>query len=184
MMVDRSPLLPLLLLLFVAATASEKPASAYEVLRLHGLPIGIFPKGVTDFRFNDAGRFEVHLPEECTAKFETELRYDRNVTGNITYGQIAEISGVSAQELFLWLPVRGIRVDIPSSGLIYFDVGVIHKQFSLSLFEIPPECSPTAFGDHLLEDSRITQIASKNQLRKLRYDLDQEGAMAGRRQLG
>lgn len=48
---------------------------------------------------------------------------------------------MSAQELFLWFPVKEIKVDVPSSGLIYFDVGgVVFKQFSLSLFESPPEC--------------------------------------------
>ncbi|CAH2046434.1 unnamed protein product [Thlaspi arvense] len=33
-----------------------------------------------------------------------------------------------------------IRVDMPSSGLIYFDVGVVRKQYSLSLFETPRDC--------------------------------------------
>ncbi|MFS7957584.1 hypothetical protein Hanom_Chr07g00668061 [Helianthus anomalus] len=33
-----------------------------------------------------------------------------------------------------------MQVDIPSSGLIYFDVGVISKQFSLSSFKSPREC--------------------------------------------
>ncbi|KAG0498861.1 hypothetical protein HPP92_003162 [Vanilla planifolia] len=169
----------LFLLLIVAVAASDAgaldaPSSAYEVLRRHGLPIGIFPKGVTDFRLDDEGRFVVHLPVECTAKFETEVHYDRNVTGTLSYGQIASISGVFAQELFLWFPVRGIRVDIPSSGLIYFDVGVIYKRFSLSLFEIPPECSPAIDSrDHLLEGFRVAQIVSENQSGKLRYDLDQ-----------
>ncbi|KAJ0612936.1 hypothetical protein HanHA300_Chr01g0032811 [Helianthus annuus] len=33
-----------------------------------------------------------------------------------------------------------MQVDIPSSGLIYFDVGAISKQFSLSSFKSPREC--------------------------------------------
>jgi len=33
-------------------------------------------------------------------------------------------------------------VDVPTSGLIHFDVGVADKQFSLSLFEDPPDCNP------------------------------------------
>lgn len=32
-------------------------------------------------------------------------------------------------------------MDIPSSGLIYFDVGVVSKQFSLSFFETPHDCA-------------------------------------------
>ncbi|OMP10062.1 hypothetical protein COLO4_04880 [Corchorus olitorius] len=102
--------------------------------------MGLLPKGITQFDYDDTGRFEVHLDQACNAKFESELRYDRNVSGTLTYGEIGELSGISAQELFLWFPVKGIRVDVPSSGLIYFDVGVVFKQFSLSLFETPRDC--------------------------------------------
>lgn len=63
-------------------------------------------------------------------------------------GKIGELSGVSQQELFLWFPVRCIRVDDPSSGLIYFDVGVVDKQFSLSLFEDPRDCTAADPDDH------------------------------------
>ncbi|XP_020570935.1 uncharacterized protein LOC110018051 [Phalaenopsis equestris] len=161
-----------------AVADAEAPAkTVYEVLRRHGLPSGLFPKGVREFHLDDEGHFEVHLDEECTAKFETDVHYARNITCTVSYGQIASISGLSAQELFLWFPVRGIRVDIPSSGLIYFDVGIIYKQFSLSLFETPPDCSPSVTPpsrDHRLEGTRIAQIVSESQSGKLRYDLDQE----------
>lgn len=184
-MIFRTILLVFLLLLpplFAADPANESAAqtpvtSAYEVLRRHGLPSGLLPKGVRDFNLDEEGRFEVHLEEGCTAKFETEVHYDRNITCKLSYGQIAAISGVFAHELFLWFPVRVIRVDIPSSGLIYFDVGVIYKQFSLSLFETPPDCSPAAPApslDHLHEGHHIAQIVSKSQSGKLRYDLDQD----------
>lgn len=187
-MIGRLPLpflLTLIPLIFVAVpakeAASEAPAkTAYEVLRQHGLPSGLFPKGVREFHLDEEGRFEVHLEEDCTAKFETEVRYARNITCTVSYGQITAISGLSAQELFLWFPVRGIRVDIPSSGLIYFDVGVIYKQFSLSLFETPPDCSPSTSQlsrGHLHEGTRIAQIVSESQSAKLRYNLDQEDTM-------
>ena len=102
--------------------------------------MGLLPKGITDFDIDTNGQFQVYLDQACNAKFESQLHYDRNVSGTLSFGQIAGLSGVSAQELFLWFPVKGIRVDIPSSGLIYFDVGVVFKQFSLSLFETPPDC--------------------------------------------
>ncbi|KAG9447434.1 hypothetical protein H6P81_013562 [Aristolochia fimbriata] len=102
--------------------------------------MGLLPKGVKDFVVDEKGHFEVYLDHSCTAKFENEVHYERNVSGVLSYGQIGALSGISAQELFLWFPVKGIRVDIPSSGIIYFDVGVIYKQFSLSLFETPPDC--------------------------------------------
>ncbi|KAM1137381.1 uncharacterized protein LOC126624821 [Malus sylvestris] len=126
--------------------SSSKPTSMYDVLCAHGLPMGLLPKGVVDFEIDDAGRFTVHLDQACNAKFESELHYDRNVSGTLSFGQIRSLSGISAQELFLWFPVKGIRVDVPSSGIIYFDVGVVYKQFSLSLFETPPECTAASGG--------------------------------------
>ncbi|KAK1295355.1 hypothetical protein QJS10_CPA16g00186 [Acorus calamus] len=147
------PLL-LLLLLFSAAVSADS-SSAYDVLRSHGLPMGLLPKGVVKtFTFDDStGAFEVHLDRACNARFESEVHYDVNVSGTLGYGQIGALSGISAKDLFLWFPVKGIRVDIPSSGLIYFDVGVVYKQFSLSLFETPPECTdpPSSDSVHLAE---------------------------------
>ncbi|XP_008787737.1 uncharacterized protein LOC103705697 [Phoenix dactylifera] len=153
--------------------SSAAAMSAYEVLKSHGLPMGLLPKGVRDFQVDGDGRFEVRLDAACTAKFESqsEVRFNSTVAGTLSYGQIAALSGVAAQELFLWFPVRGIRVDIPSSGLIYFDVGVIYKRFSLSLFETPLDCIPFSSSS-----SSEARLPSKNRSGKLRYTLDQQDA--------
>ena len=136
------PLISSIFLHFISifTVVNGEQDSIYEILKDHGLPMGLLPKGITRFDFDDSGRFEVHLDQACNAKFESELHYDRNVSGNLSYGQIGVLSGISAKELFLWFPVKGIRVDVPSSGLIYFDVGVVFKQFSLSLFDTPRDC--------------------------------------------
>lgn len=141
----------------------KEDSSVYDVLKSHGLPMGLLPKGVKDFRIEDTGHFVVHLDEACNAKFENELHYDRNVSGTLSYGQIGALSGISAQELFLWFPVKGIRVDVPSSGLIYFDVGVVSKQFSLSLFETPRDCLAVRDGQtEAIENGRlIAEAVSK-----------------------
>ncbi|XP_038899817.1 uncharacterized protein LOC120087046 [Benincasa hispida] len=124
-------------------------SSIYDVLLAHGLPKGLLPKGVRDYEFNvDTGRFLVFLDRECNAMFENQLHYETNVSGTLSYGKIAALSGISAQDLFLWFPVKGIRVDVPSSGVIYFDVGVVYKQFSQSLFETPPVCVPNSKNQH------------------------------------
>ncbi|XP_023004236.1 uncharacterized protein At5g01610-like [Cucurbita maxima] len=123
--------------------------SIYDVLSAHGLPKGLLPKGIRDYEFHEeSGRFVVFLDRECNAMFENQLHYETNVTGTLSYGQIGALSGISAQDLFLWFPVKGIRVDIPSSGVIYFDVGVVFKQFSQSLFETPPECVSASKNQH------------------------------------
>ncbi|ESQ32466.1 hypothetical protein EUTSA_v10005002mg [Eutrema salsugineum] len=134
-------------LVLIAAAAISFPVvfaendSIYEVLRAHALPMGLLPKGVKEFSVDvETGQFSVFLNQSCKAKYESELHYEANITGTIGYGSIGGLSGISAQELFLWFPVKGIRVDIPNSGLIYFDVGVVRKQYSLSLFETPRDC--------------------------------------------
>ena len=137
--------------IFIFTVVNGEQDSIYEILKAHGLPMGLLPKGITRFDFDNTGRFEVHLDQACNAKFESELHYDMNVSGTLNYGQIGALSGISAQELFLWFPVKGIRVDVPSSGLIYFDVGVVFKQFSFSLFETPRDCM--AVGDFESGDS-------------------------------
>ncbi|XP_051142262.1 uncharacterized protein LOC127259162 [Andrographis paniculata] len=152
-MVIPSPWLPRLLLavfvLFSASMAaigsgygsdSDTDSDVYEVLKSHGLPTGLLPKGVTNFSLSSSGEFEVHLDRACNALFENELHYDMNISGVLGFGKIDALSGISAKDLFLWLPVIAIRVDIPSSGVIYFNVSVVSKQFSLSSFETPRDC--------------------------------------------
>ncbi|PIA29869.1 hypothetical protein AQUCO_05800148v1 [Aquilegia coerulea] len=177
-MMNSSSILSIFLLFnLIISSFSSDSDSIYEVLQSHGLPIGIIPKGVKEFSLDDKGRFEVHLDQACDAKFENTVHYDRNVTGVLSYGQIQGLSGISAQELFLWFPVKGIRVDIPSSGIIYFDVGVIYKRFSLSLFETPPECK-ISDHDKLFKDfeegQALATSVSKSLPGKLRYELDQD----------
>ncbi|KAG8489539.1 hypothetical protein CXB51_017764 [Gossypium anomalum] len=137
------PLVPSIFLhvifIFFALVNGEQE-TIYDILKAHGLPTGLLPKGITRFVYDETGRFEVQLDQACNAMFECQFRYDRNVSGTLKYGQIGALSGISSQELFLWFQVKGIWVDVPSSGLIYFDVGVVSKQFSLSWFETPRDC--------------------------------------------
>ncbi|CAJ1823475.1 unnamed protein product [Sphenostylis stenocarpa] len=126
-----------------AMARGSNSTTIYDELRAQGLPVGLLPKGVAKYSLNGtSGEFEVWMEEPCNAKFENEVHYDSNIKGILGFGRIGKLSGVSAQELFLWFPVKGIRVDVPTSGLIHFDVGVADKQFSLSLFEDPPDCKP------------------------------------------
>ncbi|WOK93172.1 hypothetical protein Cni_G01865 [Canna indica] len=53
-------------------------------------------------------------------------------------------SGIAAQDLFLWFPVLAIRLDDNASGIIHFDVSVVDKRLPLSLFEVPPDCTPVS----------------------------------------
>ncbi|XP_022724312.1 uncharacterized protein LOC111281018 [Durio zibethinus] len=129
----------LLFLLLLPFTASF---SIQELLQSQGLPIGLFPDNVKSYELDLDGRLEVHLESPCMAKFDGRVYFDRVVRANLSYGGLVGLEGLSQEELFLWLPVKGIIVTDPSSGLILFDIGLAYKQLSLSLFENPPVCKP------------------------------------------
>nr|GMD83101.1 uncharacterized protein LOC109170392 isoform X1 [Ipomoea batatas] len=132
-------LLHLLLLLRLSAAASN----IHDLLKSRGLPAGLFPKNVVkSYDLDDDGHLQVYLETPCVAKFETRVFFDSVVRANLSYGGLIGVQGLSQEELFLWLPVKDIIVYDPSSGLILFDIGLAHKQLSLSLFEDPPVCSP------------------------------------------
>lgn len=106
-----------------------------------GLPPGLFPKDVKSYSFSGSGLLQVYLERPCLTKFDTMALYDSELRANLTHGSLTGVEGLSQEELFLWLPVKDIIVNDPSSGLILIDIGVAHKQLSLSLFEDPPDCS-------------------------------------------
>ncbi|XP_009597289.1 uncharacterized protein LOC107774602 [Nicotiana tabacum] len=127
-------------------------ASIHDLLRSRGLPAGLFPKNaVKSYDLDQHGHLQVYLDSPCVAKFETRVFFDSVVRANLSYGGLIGVEGLSQEELFLWLPVKDIIVYDPSSGLILFDIGLAHKQMSLSLFEEPPICSPQGNGGVLMK---------------------------------
>ncbi|CAN1176745.1 hypothetical protein LINPERHAP2_LOCUS32708, partial [Linum perenne] len=122
-------------------------STVYDYLHQNGLPIGLFPDDITNFSVDPTtSRFHINLTQPCDVKLQNQLHCDFNISDLLSFGRIEEISGISQQELFLWFPVKGIRVDDPTSGLIHFDVGVVDKQFTLSTFEIPSPCTHNGYS--------------------------------------
>ncbi|GAA0153976.1 hypothetical protein LIER_12085 [Lithospermum erythrorhizon] len=133
----------LLHLSLLLSTALSTPDDIHDLLRSSGLPAGLFPKNaVKNFNLDENGRLKVNLETPCVAQFETRVFFDSIVTANLSYGGLIGLEGLSQEELFLWLPVKDIIVFDPSSGVILFDIGVAHKQMSMSQFEDPPICKP------------------------------------------
>ncbi|KVI01048.1 uncharacterized protein LOC112519897 [Cynara cardunculus var. scolymus] len=116
--------------------------SIHDLLKSRGLPAGLFPQNVKSYDLDQNDCLQVYLEEPCVAKFETRVFFESVVRANLSYGGLIGLEGLSQEELFLWLPVKGIKVIDPSSGLILFDIGLAFKQLSLSLFEEPPVCVP------------------------------------------
>ncbi|XP_031502418.1 uncharacterized protein LOC116265729 [Nymphaea colorata] len=128
--------------LFVLLLPLVSGGAIHEILRSKGLPEGLLPKAVKSFSLDESGRLDVYLDRPCYAKFDNRVLFDSVVRGNLSYGALTGMAGLSQEELFLWLPVKDIKVEDPGSGVILFDIGVAHKQLSISLFEYPPDCSP------------------------------------------
>lgn len=122
--------------------STSSSSSIHDLLRSKGLPAGLLPKDVKSYTLSEDGRLEVHLEGPCLTKYENRVLFESVVKANLTYGSLIGVQGLTQEELFLWLPVKDIIVDDPKSGLILFDIGVAHKQLSLSLFEDPPDCKP------------------------------------------
>ncbi|KAG6420786.1 hypothetical protein SASPL_117325 [Salvia splendens] len=115
--------------------------SIHDLLKSMGLPPGLFPKDVMSYTFSPSGLLQVYLDGPCLTRFDTMALYESELRANLTHGSLTGVQGLSQEELFLWLPVKDIIVNDPTSGLILFDIGLAHKQLSLSLFEDPPDCS-------------------------------------------
>ncbi|CAJ2648805.1 uncharacterized protein LOC123908369 [Trifolium pratense] len=120
-------------------------SSIQEVLRSYGLPAGLFPESIKSYSLDHNGVLEVKLDSPCIVKYETRVFFETVVRANLSFGQLKGLEGLSQEELFLWLPVKDIMVNDPSSGLIVIDIGLAYKQLSLSLFEVPPVCRSQGF---------------------------------------
>ncbi|XP_019450479.1 PREDICTED: uncharacterized protein LOC109352744 [Lupinus angustifolius] len=132
---------------------SSSSSSIHDLLRSKGLPAGLLPEEVKSYTFSEDGRLEVFLDAPCLTMYENRVLFEREVTANLTYGSLIGVEGLQQEELFLWLPVKDIIVNDPSSGLILFDIGLAYKQLSLSLFEDPPHCKPQdGLKNHVTEE--------------------------------
>ncbi|CAL9087122.1 uncharacterized protein LOC103997683 [Musa acuminata AAA Group] len=136
-------LLPLFLV-FSFSSGASGATSIQNLLQNHGLPGGLLPNAVESFSHDSSsGLLDVRLVRPCYARFDDGLAYfESQVRGNLSYGALRGVVGWSQEELFLWLPVKGIVVADPASGVILFDIGVARKRLAVSAFEEPPDCIP------------------------------------------
>ncbi|KAL9673831.1 hypothetical protein QQ045_030093 [Rhodiola kirilowii] len=138
--------LPLILTLFtlsIPAIAQQIPSNAtvYEILPLFGLPSGLLPASVQSYTFNsEDGRFVVVLPKPCYIQFDYLVYYDDTITGVLKYGSITVLEGIQVRRFWVWFGVDEIRVDLPPSDSIYFQVGVISKRLDVDQFKTVRSC--------------------------------------------
>ena len=127
--------------------AARAGSTIHQLLKDHGLPGGLLPRGVQSYTLDEStGLLQARLSAPCYAKYDNgDLAYfDTMVRGNLSKGALRGVEGLAQEELFVWLPVKGILVAGEQPGVIVFDIGYAHKSLSRSLFEDPPDCKPSA----------------------------------------
>ncbi|KAI9398724.1 hypothetical protein POPTR_003G217200v4 [Populus trichocarpa] len=122
-------------------TLSQDPSpTVFEILPKFGLPSGLLPKTVKSYSLSDDGSFTVYLEKECYVEFDYLVYYEKKITGKLSYGSISNLKGIQVQRFFLWLGVDNIRVDLPPSDSIYFQVGWINKKLDVDQFKTVHSC--------------------------------------------
>ncbi|KAJ8437165.1 hypothetical protein Cgig2_016908 [Carnegiea gigantea] len=137
-----------LILLSLSSTSAHAQAplpppapSVYDILPKFGLPRGLLPDCVTRYSYNpDDGTFVVELDQTCYVQFEYLVYYDKRITGTLKLGSITNLKGIQVKRFFLWFDVDEIKVDLPPSDSIYFQVGLINKKLSVAQFQTIHSC--------------------------------------------
>ncbi|KAK4780628.1 hypothetical protein SAY87_016734 [Trapa incisa] len=165
-------LLALLSFLFIASSSlsptAPSPAepqpdvdpTVYDILPTFGLPGGLLPDSVASYSISADGRFAVFLKGPCYVQFEYLIYYDDRITGKISYGSITELEGIQVQRFFIWFDVNEIRVDLPPSDSIYFQVGFINRKLDVGQFMTVHSCQDRVSGPCRKPWNRILELPS------------------------
>ncbi|KAI4345339.1 hypothetical protein L6164_012471 [Bauhinia variegata] len=132
--------------------------TVYEILPEFGLPSGLLPNSVKSYSLSSDGRFVVVLERPCYVHFEYLIYYDETITGQLSYGSIADLKGIEVNRFFLWLDVDEIRVDLPPSDSIYFQVGIINKKLDINQFKTVHSCRDSVKGSCLGSLKRVLEL--------------------------
>ncbi|XP_073140144.1 uncharacterized protein [Henckelia pumila] len=106
--------------------------------------------------------FVFHLLVFCSSSFSTASNTEPTVyellpkyglpsgllpdsVTNYTLDQDGNFEGIEVQRFFFWFNVDEIKVDLPPSGSIYFNVGIINKKLDVDQFLTVRSCKDKAF---------------------------------------
>ncbi|KAL5561427.1 hypothetical protein UlMin_031174 [Ulmus minor] len=123
-----------------AAGDGDGVLSAYQVLQQYDFPIGILPKGVTDYEINrETGEFAAYLNGTCSFSLEGsyQLKYQSTITGVISKDRLTNLQGVSVKVLFFWLNIVEV---IRNGDQMEFSVGILSASFTIDNFWESPQC--------------------------------------------
>ncbi|XP_038901968.1 uncharacterized protein LOC120088626 [Benincasa hispida] len=141
----------------ISAAGSVAP-TVYDVLPQYGLPSGLLPDSVVNYTLSSDGQFVVNLAKPCYIHFDYLVYYHKTITGKLEYGSISDLDGIEVQKFFLWLDVKEIRVDLPPSDNIYFQVGFINKKLDIDQFKTVHSCQDSGLASSLGSWKRILEL--------------------------
>ncbi|KAL5563515.1 hypothetical protein UlMin_033262 [Ulmus minor] len=155
--------LTLFLLFFISTATSSSPSpsstpTVFEILPQFGLPSGLLPESVWNYTLSDDGRFVVVLESPCYIQFDYLVYYEKIITGKLSYGSITELKGIQVQRFLFWFDVDEIRVDLPPSDSIYFQVGFINKKLDVDQFTTVHSCRDGLSGCGLRSWKRVIEL--------------------------
>lgn len=131
----------------LSLSSDPSPPTVYEILPKYGLPQGLLPDNVVSYTLQDDGVFTVELSSECYIQFDYLVYYDTTITGKLSIGSITNLKGIQVQRFFFWFDVDEIRVDLPPSDSIYFQVGFINKKLDVGQFETVHSCQDNKLSE-------------------------------------
>ena len=141
------PLAAIAILISLILIQSSTPAissidirTAYEVLEDYNFPVGLLPKGITDYDLNiTTGKFSVYFNDTCSYSLKSSyhLKYLPTIKGYISNGKLSSLEGVYTKLFLVWKEI----VEIVRDGdNLVFSVGVLSSVFPIDYFEKSPEC--------------------------------------------
>ncbi|WKA02740.1 hypothetical protein VitviT2T_020894 [Vitis vinifera] len=141
------PLAAIAILISLILIQSSTPAissidirTAYEVLEDYNFPVGLLPKGITDYDLNiTTGKFSVYFNDTCSYSLKSSyhLKYLPTIKGYISNGKLSSLEGVYTKLFLVWKEI----VEIVRDGdNLVFSVGVLSSVFPIDYFEESPQC--------------------------------------------
>ncbi|KAH7446650.1 hypothetical protein KP509_01G066900 [Ceratopteris richardii] len=120
--------------------ADSVGTTAYDILEENGFPAGLLPSTVTDYDLDeDDGAFTLYLDSSCKVDIPNvyPIKFKSTITGDITYGKISSLKGVTVKVLFIWWTINSITVN---DDALVFKVGPFSASYGISNFDENPTC--------------------------------------------
>lgn len=128
----------------------------HDLLSENGFPKGLVPDAVESYTLAGDGTFQIRLKtNQCYVQFTDFFYYDRTIAGKLSYGRIADLSGIQVRKHVVWLPITDIWVDGQTIQLM---TGFLAETVPVSMFETIRSCENIGGRKGLLAHQQVRDI--------------------------